>query len=207
MHSPTRRLLHVHIPKCAGTAIEASLREYGVDDLGAVEHQKHWSAAAWRGALGREVFDAAFKFAVVRHPGDLLVSSFHYHRDVNPPPSPHWIPPHLRFDQWVREHVVPLPRGMCRELDGLAWWVTERVGDGALDVKWLVDAVIRYDSLAEGWRGVIAPRAGLDPERCPLLHRNGSPHGDWRGYFQEGGLRAAVEERYAEDFALFGWEW
>ncbi|MEL7080310.1 MAG: sulfotransferase family 2 domain-containing protein [Pseudomonadota bacterium] len=95
--SHSRNFIYVHIHKCAGESIERALWPYlGLRDIligarpmnlsrllnplherrtGLVKHSK---AADIRAVLGHEAYDAAFRFATVRHPVKRIYSLYTY---------------------------------------------------------------------------------------------------------------------------------
>ena len=89
--SHPHKTIFVHIPKTAGTSIEAVLGMHGAKkDIGVVPYfnqeldqerlygrqLQHLTAQAIRAALGNEsLFRSYFKFAIVRNPWDRLVSA------------------------------------------------------------------------------------------------------------------------------------
>jgi hypothetical protein len=62
----TAPCVFIHIPKTAGTSISQAIGMHGIS---------HSTAAQWQAHLGRDRFARRFKFSVVRHPVDRLVSS------------------------------------------------------------------------------------------------------------------------------------
>lgn len=202
MYCPDQAILHVHIPKCGGTSIYESCLAMGWEtwgsDVGAGRCAAHWPAKDWRNLLGDEVWAVTRKFAVVRHPADLLVSWYHYQRDLNPPPNPHWIPPHVSFGQWMREYVDTVAEGVVQELNDLSWWITDAGGEI------MVDEVIRLDEIADWWQDC-CQRCGVG-DRVSLPRKNATSHEPWQHYYQDQpDLRAIVRSRYARDFELFKW--
>ncbi len=71
-----RRVVFVHLPRTAGTSIEASL--FGQDHF-----SQHHTAAELRALLGADAYEDAFRFTFVREPLDRYLSAFFYllHRD------------------------------------------------------------------------------------------------------------------------------
>lgn len=61
----TAPCVFVHIPKTAGTSIANALGMHGIS---------HSTAAQWQAHLGAERFTRRFRFGIVRHPVDRLVS-------------------------------------------------------------------------------------------------------------------------------------
>lgn len=62
----TAPCVFVHIPKTAGTSISQAIGMHGIS---------HSTATEWHSHLGIDRFNRRFKFSVVRHPVDRLVSS------------------------------------------------------------------------------------------------------------------------------------
>ncbi|MDP5030744.1 MAG: sulfotransferase family protein [Paraglaciecola sp.] len=75
-----RKLLFVHIPKCAGTFIEKNLTP-NIDwhKIG----EKHFSMQHCIDTYGKDVVSGCFKFSVVRNPYSRLLSFFLYHKRKN----------------------------------------------------------------------------------------------------------------------------
>lgn len=204
MYSPSHRLLHIHIPKCGGTSIEDSLTAAGVTltdgRLQVTRRHVHEPAYVWRNQLGAERFSEAFVFAIVRHPGDLLVSLYHYQRDILPPPNPHWIPPHITFEAWMREHIAAVPRYFTQETSDLCWWLDDPTTGQTLvppaHIWSLEDLPRAWPKLTAEW--------GIGP--VPLSHRNASNHLPWQLYFAgHPDLVEIAQSRYSADIARFGW--
>jgi hypothetical protein len=96
------KFLLVHIAKTGGTSVRAALGPYKWKDpyriplflcsrLSSLFHHRlacklprHAKAIAAQEMLPKEVFDSLFKFAFVRNPWDLQVSSFHHIRRERP---------------------------------------------------------------------------------------------------------------------------
>ncbi|WP_323759668.1 sulfotransferase family 2 domain-containing protein, partial [Immundisolibacter sp.] len=96
------RFLFIHIAKTGGTSVRAALAPYRRRDpwrallwacsrmsalsghrLG-IKFPRHAPAIAAREMLPREFYDGLFKFAFVRNPWDLQVSSWHHLRRERP---------------------------------------------------------------------------------------------------------------------------
>lgn len=70
-----RKIIFIHIPKTAGTSIEAA---FGIDmELAGAE--KHAGPSHMIEIYGRDTWDEYRKFTVVRNPYDRALSSFAYH--------------------------------------------------------------------------------------------------------------------------------
>lgn len=202
MLAPESNFLYVHIPKCGGTSLErsfaaAGVRLTGIDGKHFDARCAHWPARSWRGGLGAERWDSLRTFAVVRHPGALLVSLYHYQRDVVRARDHNWIPSHVSFAQWMREHVDPAPSGMWQEMDAQRWWLDDAAGSA------LVDRVFDLDALALHWPRLLEWLAL--PSGVVLRRENATRHRPWRDYYRDSpDLIAIVRRRFAADFARYG---
>lgn len=93
---PEKRLIFIHIPKCAGTSIEVFFA--GKDWAEIDAETKHITCQMAVEIYGRDVWDDCFKFSVVRNPWARLLSFFHLIRVVEP---------NIVFDAWVRQVCSP----------------------------------------------------------------------------------------------------
>ena len=71
MLESNRRAVFVHVPRCAGTSLEAAI--FAQD-----HYSQHLTAAELRALLGPRAYDGAFRFAFVRDPLDRFLSAFYY---------------------------------------------------------------------------------------------------------------------------------
>jgi hypothetical protein len=210
------RTIFIHIPKTAGTSVEAALGMHGGNtDVGVVpylnqqidrEHLygrdlQHLTAAQMSQVLSNsELFSAYFKFTIVRNPWERLVSTLawtgqKWARGIELDRAGfdaqlHGLDPLL---QGLRAKVAPatLPPHLKPQVSYIA---------GA-DGQPLVDFVARYETLEEDWRRICA-RLGV---QLALPRRMRSHHGQYREYYSDA-TRALVAETYAADIASFGYE-
>jgi len=79
-YSPFLKYVFIHIPKCAGSSIHRALGVLHAErslQVGKPKYHKHAKAAKVREVLG-PAWNECFKFAFIRNPWDLMVSSYHW---------------------------------------------------------------------------------------------------------------------------------
>jgi hypothetical protein len=204
----------IHTAKTGGTSIRAALRYYKWTDpyrvplficsklsgltghrLG-VKFPRHAKAIAAKEMLPHEVFQRLFKFAFVRNPWDLQVSSYHHLRRERP----HLIEHLPDFDAFLRWKLDP-ERPYQFHLDTSI----ERQSDYLIDLHGhiIVDFIGRYENLADDFAEACR-RIGI---RCPSLpHRRKAPERerDYRRYYDDA-LAELVAEHFRRDIELFGY--
>lgn len=211
--SHVHRTIFVHIPKTAGTSVEAALGMHGAKaDIGVrpyfqqqvdPEHLyggdlQHMTAAALRDALRQdEVFDRYFKFSIVRNPWDRLVSVFAWSGQK-------WAHGQELADEEFETSVRRLhgmfvtacntgqPLRVSPHLRPQVSFLVDR------DRTPLVDFVARYENLGPDWER-IRQRLNVAAE-LPLRMR--SHHRPYRSYYNDS-TRAMVAAIYAADIATF----
>jgi hypothetical protein len=209
------RTIFVHIPKTAGTSVEAVLGMHGdKSDIGIKpyfnqvrdEHRlyggelQHLTASHIRARLRDDVtFREYFKFTIVRNPWDRLVSTCAWsgQKWVNG----EQLEPAL-FNELVQQlhqlfrasQRVASPLVLAPHLAPQFQWVFDE------EQRPLVDFVARYESLEEDWRRICA-RLDID---AALPVRMRSHHRPYRDYYCDE-TRAMVAEVYARDAELFGY--
>jgi chondroitin 4-sulfotransferase 11 len=214
--SHSHKTIFVHIPKTAGTSIEAVLGMHGdKQDIGLVpyfnqeldhEHlygrqMQHMTAQAIRTVLNNDaVFNSYFKFAVVRNPWDRLVSALAW-------TDQKWVRGEeltlAAFETQVRQlhsllataQTAPAPVQLPHYLYPQSLYIFDA------ERRPLVNFIARYESLATDWR-VIREKLGLSVE---LPARMKSHHRDYREYYSAA-TRQLVADMYALDVSLFEYE-
>jgi chondroitin 4-sulfotransferase 11 len=212
--SHSHKTIFVHIPKTAGTSIEAVLGMHGdKQDIGVVpyfnqkldhEHlygrqMQHMTAQAIRTVLNNDaLFDSYFKFAVVRNPWDRLVSALAW-------TDQKWVRGEeltvSGFDTQVRQlhDLLLTARTEPVQLPHYLYPQSLYIFDVAR--RPLVNFIGRYENLATDWR-VICGKLGLSIE---LPARMKSHHRDYREYYSPES-RQRVADMYALDINLFQYE-
>jgi hypothetical protein len=206
--------LFVHIAKTGGTSIRDSLWRYKWADpyripqflcsrlsemtghkIGA-KFPRHAKLIAAKEMLPADVFDRLFKFAFVRNPWDLQVSSYHHIRRERP----HLITHIDSFEGFLRWKFDP-----ARAPQYHADMSIELQSDYLVDLhgQRIVDFVGRYEVLVEDFEEACR-RIGI---RCPELRhsrRAVDRRKDYRGYFNDA-TAELVAEHYRQDIEAFGY--
>ncbi|MGB5615591.1 MAG: sulfotransferase family 2 domain-containing protein [Desulfobacterales bacterium] len=203
--------LFVHIAKTGGTSIRATLNRYRWRDpyypaqfvCSRISHltghrlgckfPRHAKIVAAREMLPRELFESLFKFAFVRNPWDLQVSSFHHIRRERP----HLVAGHEDFEEFLRYKLNP-NRPYQFHIDTSI----ERQSDYLVDLhgKVLVDFIGRYENIEADFREA-CQQIGITPP--PLAHRRKAKNrSDYRSYYRDV-TAELVAERFKKDIDLF----
>lgn len=209
-----RNFLFVHIAKTGGTSVREALdrerwREpwalarFLCSRLSAlsghrlgVKLPRHARAIAAREMLPRELYDRLFKFAFVRNPWDLQVSSFHHIRRERP----HLLGPHQDFEAFLRHKLDPA-RPYQYHMDTSIELQSDYVID--LHGQVIVDFVGRYERLEEDFAEACR-RIGIPVPPLPHRRRATDREHDYRRYYTPE-TRALVAERFQPDVEMFGY--
>jgi hypothetical protein len=211
--STTQRFIFIHVPKAAGTSINAALSPHDVfhpvrtadaatkrafaQTAGVppalVDLGTHGSAAQVIALIGADVFAGYFSFAFVRNPWDVAVSWFHY-RLINP-----HVPGHKEaaacdtFARYIDRHIAA-PGG--EHLVGLQHpFVTNT--DGALALNFIG----RYESFDADYAAVMQR---LNVQTLELDRLNQSYHAPWAQLYTRDTF-AMIGKLVAKDASLFGY--
>ncbi len=214
--SYSHRFLFVHIAKTGGTSIRAALRPYRWGGLYTpplwmasvvsqatrpkhvlgIKFPRHAKAVAAKEMLPGEFYRSLFKFAVVRNPWDLQVSSYHHLKRERPDV----VAETPDFGSFLRHKLDPArPYSYLLDISQERQW--EYVCD--LDGSLIVDYIARYETLAEDFH-TACERIGIAAPALPHERRATDRMG-YRDYYDDG-MRALVAEHYAEDIRRFGYE-
>ena len=207
------KFLFVHIPKTGGTSIRAALRSYKWRDpyriplllcsrlsslTGhrlACKLPRHAKAIAAYEMLPREVYDGLFKFAFVRNPWDLQVSSFHHIQRERP----HLMAGLTDFESFLRMKLNP-NRDYVYHFDVSI----ERQSDYVVDMhgNLIVDFIGRYEHLEEDFREA-CKKIGIS---CPQLphKRQAKDRSAYRQYYTAVTAQL-VAEHFKPDIEMFGY--
>lgn len=206
------KFLFVHIAKTAGTSVRSTLNRLRWRDpyfipqfvCSRISHltghriackiPRHAKVIAAAEMLPREVFDGLFKFAFVRNPWDLQVSSYHHLKRERP---------HLvgdrDFESFLRYKLDPA-RPYQYHIDTSI----ELQSDYLIDLhgKVLVDFIGRFETLAEDF-ATICQRIGVKPP--PLEHKRQAKDRDGYQKYYTAETRELVARHFAADIAMFGY--
>jgi hypothetical protein len=207
------KFLFVHIAKTGGTSVRDSLWRYKWTDpyripqflcskLSALAGHKigakfprHAKAIAAMEMLPRDLYQSLFKFAFVRNPWDLQVSSWHHLRRERP----HLLAEYPDFESFLRWKLDP-----ARPPQYHADMSIELQSDYVIDLqgKLIVDFIGRYENLAEDFEEACR-RIGIATPKLPHS-RKGERGKDFRGYYSDAAAEW-VERHYRADIERFGY--
>jgi len=200
-YSSSLKYVFIHIPKCAGTSMHQALRSLHERQSVRVEdrkYHKHAKASEVRPVLGR-AWDDAFKFAFVRNPWDLMVSSYHWWL-THAPNFPRLAADAARiqklgsFSAFVQSEYGSEMLNECHGRDLLDW-----ICDGN---KIIVDFVGKYETLEADWRQVCQ---ALGVASIALPQANQVPRENYRSFYDATSKRL-VADRFARSIELFGYQ-
>ena len=208
------RFLFVHIAKTGGTSVRSALQRYRWRDpyylpqwiasrlSGMTGHRlgiklpRHCKAITAQEMLPREFYDSLFKFAFVRNPWDLQVSSYHHIRRERP----QLLQANESFEDFLRRKLDP-ERPWQYHLDTSIESQSHYIID--LQGRQIVDFIGRYETLQEDFDH-ICDRIGITPITLPH-RRKASDRADYRGYYDDS-TRRLVAEHFAPDIERLGYE-
>ena len=199
-----RRACFVHVPRCAGTSVEAAV-------FGLPFFSQHLSAAQLSRLLGADAYASCVRFAFVRDPLERYLSAFAYLQRRGSPEAGRPVSPHDTLA--AAELAATDPLALLRRLAALPSWDDaplhfrpQRAFVG--DAKAL-DFVGRFERLEGDFASLLAllKARGVAPAATALPHHRlaaGSEEvaATWRASAE---LRALVREVYADDYAAFGY--
>jgi hypothetical protein len=208
------QFLYVHIAKTGGTSVRAALKRWQwrdpyflpqficarlshmTDHRIASKFPRHAKIICAQEMLPRELFDRLFKFAFVRNPWDLQVSSYHHLRREKPELIAHC----RSFDGFLRWKLDP-DRPYQYDIDTSITMQTDYLVD--LHGRLLTDFIGRYERLNEDFAEVFR-RIGLPATDLPHKRRAMDRDKDYRCYYDD---RTAelVARHFARDLEVLGY--
>lgn len=205
--------LFVHIAKTGGTSVRAALAplrwrdpmfipqfiasrlSHATGHRIASKFPRHAKIIAAKEMLPRELFEKLFKFAFVRNPWDLQVSSWHHLRRERP----HLIDHLPGFESFLRWKLDP-ERPYQYHIDTSIEHQTDYLKD--LDGTILVDFIGKYENLQEDYEEACR-RIRIKPPTLPHK-RQAKERTDYRDYYDDD-LAQLVADYFREDIETFGY--
>ncbi len=207
--------LFVHIAKTGGTSVRAALQSLRWRDpwyypmlicsrlshlsghrLGS-KFPRHSRIVAAREMLPETFFNDLFKFAIVRNPWDLQVSSYHHIRRERPHLIAH-IDDFEQFIRWKldpqREYQYHIDTSIQSQLDYLV----------DLQGNILVDFIGHYETLVEDFTE-ITRQIGVKNLRLPHKRKATDRKKDFRSYYSDE-LAALVGDYFHKDIEALGYQ-
>jgi hypothetical protein len=207
------KFLFVHIAKTGGTSVRAALGSEKWKDIYriplficsrlsaltghrlGVKFPRHAKIIAAKEMLPRELFDELFKFAFVRNPWDLQVSSYHHIRRERPYLI-EGIKDFAGFIRWKLDPDRPYQFHADTSIEQQCDYLID------LDGQIIVDYIGRYESLQQDF-DEICQRVGIRTR--PLPHRRQAPdRSDYRSYYDDA-TAELIAERFRRDIDTFGY--
>lgn len=208
------KFLFVHIAKTGGTSVRAALNHLRWRDpsyylsfpahkvSGLVGHRlglkfpRHAHIIAAKEMLPAPYFDSLYKFAFVRNPWDLQISSFHHIRRERPD-AMNGIDDFNDFMRWKFDPERPYQYHIDTSLSLQSDYLVDLHGTV------LTDFIGRYENLADDYSEVI-DRLSLPVK--PLPHkRKASDRGSYKEYYQPE-VVDLVSQHFARDIELLGYQ-
>jgi chondroitin 4-sulfotransferase 11 len=179
--------IFIHINKTAGTSIGNAI---GLP----IKH--HQTAREVIARIGRDKWDRAYKFTLVRNPWDKVVSHYEYRRKRNKTGLAN---NDLSFREWVRKTYGPdkdpLYYNNPKAFQPQAEWLKDDTG------RISIDFIGKFESIDEDF-SQIRDAIGIDAE---LPHLNASRRAGYRHYYDDE-TREIVAQWFREDIELFSYE-
>ncbi len=212
--SPKYGFLFVHIAKTGGTSVRSALEGLRWRDPWylamflcsrlshlsghriAAKLPRHAKAIAAQEMLPRDFYESLFKFAFVRNPWDLQVSSFHHIRRERP----HYLGGHEDFPGFLRWKLDP-ERPYQYHVDTSI----ELQSDYLIDLhgRVIVDFIGRYERLEADFTDA-CKRIGIPAPALPHRRQATDRSKDYRSYYDDA-TAALVAERFKADIDLLGY--
>jgi hypothetical protein len=206
--------LFVHIAKTGGTSVRSALQPLRWRDpwyypmflcsrfshlsghrIG-TKFPRHSRIVAAKELLPEAFFDNLFKFAIVRNPWDLQVSSFHHIRRERP----HLITHIEDFDHFIRWKLDP-QRPYQYHVDTSIQSQLDYLID--LQGKILVDFIGHYENLAEDFESITS-QLKIDGISLPHKRQAKDRSKDYRDYYTDD-LAELVGNYFKRDIEAFGY--
>jgi len=206
--------LYVHIAKTGGTSVRAALKSLQWKDpyylaqflCSRLSHltghriaaklPRHAKIIAAQEMLPKELFDRLYKFAFVRNPWDLQVSSYHHLKRERP----HLLEGHESFAEFTRWKLHP-ERPYQYHLDTAITLQTDYLVD--LRGQLLTDYIGRYESLHADFDH-ICRTLGVPTPELPHKRQATDRGGDYRSYYDDA-LAEQVAQYFQRDIELLGY--
>ena len=213
--SYSKNFLFVHIAKTGGTSVRSALRKYrwggwysiplGLASMASqitrprhklgIKFPRHAKAVAALEMLPTEVYQGFFKFAIVRNPWDLQVSSYHHIQRE----KPEVVKGVKSFEDFLRLKFDPE-----REYDFMLDISAELQHEYLVDLQGnvIVDFIGRYENLQVDFCS-ICERIGIPAPELPHLRR-AEDRRDYRSYYTDE-LAELVAHHYQRDLDILGY--
>lgn len=214
--SHRHRFIYTKTAKTAGTSVEVYFEPYCTPDGSAVVHGgptrvsdagiigyrgaskkrpddcvwwNHMPAAEIKQLLGDEIWNAYFKFCVIRNPYDKAISLFFYQRKHGRIGAESALSDREQFEQWILQGRIAIGRDRY-----------------VIDHKFCLDDVIRFERLEADMERV-CQHIGVpwEASRFAQLKAGMRPRAARIANMYSAETAAVVHEKYAFEFTQFGY--
>jgi hypothetical protein len=184
-----KKILFIHIPKCAGVSIE---KFFGWDGL------RHETLQTYGEEYSYEFLESCFKFTIVRNPWARMVSWYsHHHGKLYEPKNKEG------FQKWVKSG---LPNHFENKLTNKTLWNKHDplsymgflYNDKNIDLNYIG----KVETLDEDMKKICEK---IDVPYIQLPKRNSSNHADYREYYDKE-TKNIIKDRFIEDFIYFPYD-
>lgn len=184
-----KKLVFIHIPKCAGVSIESFFKWKGL---------RHETLQTYSNDHTRDFLNSCFKFTIVRNPWDRMVSwYFHHHGEKYEPKNKEG------FQDWVRKG---LPNHFENKLTNRTYWDKHDplsclgflYNDNNIDL----DYIGKVETLDEDMK-YICEKANVEYIKLPK--KNSSKRANYQDYYDEE-TKNIIKERFKEDLLYFHYQ-
>lgn len=211
--SHQKKFLFIHIAKTGGTSVRSALQKYRWRDPYyapiwlasklssmanhelAIKLPRHAKAIAAKEMLPHEFYDSLFKFAFVRNPWDLQVSSYHHIRRERP----NLMKPNESFAEFLQRKLDP-EREWQYHIDTSITPQSNYLVD--LNGELIVDFIGHYETLQQDFDHCCKV-IGIPRIELPHKRKAGDRLAYREYYTQE--TQALVEKAFARDIELLGY--
>jgi len=209
------KFLFVHIAKTGGTSVRTALSPLRWRDpyfiaqficsrlssftghqIGA-KFPRHSKIVAAKEMLPAELFESLFKFAVVRNPWDLQVSSFHHIRRERPHLMSH-INTFEEFINWKLDPERPYQFHVDTSIEQQSDYVI------GLHGKVLTDFIGHYETLHDDYAH-ICEQIGITAPKLPHRRKATDRDKDFRSYYTDE-LAEKVAQHFKQDIEILGYK-
>lgn len=157
---------------------------------------RHAKIIAAREMLPQELFDQLFKFAIVRNPWDLQVSSYHHIRRERPHVMAH-INSFEEFIDWKLDPERPYQFHVDTSIEQQSDYLIDLHG------KLLTDFIGRYENLHDDFN-TICNKIGITTPALPHRRKATDRDKDYRSYYTDA-LTRKVAAHFQQDIELLGY--
>jgi len=201
--SHKHKVIFVHIPKTGGGSIEQALGVWGSSNRGGTKKDsdilygygtdpnaalQHLTASEINALVPAAVYEAYFKFSVVRNPFDRLVSEYWWQKKEGMK---------LFFKEFLLKEVLPKKEEQKHYMDQYKF-ITDENGNV------IVDFVARFETLSDDIK-YIFHRVGIN-KRLKYVHRVKSLNwGRYSDYYDKETLDL-VAKLYSKDIEFFSYK-